>query len=131
MPVRREIADTVSPSRCSSRIIINSPRVTTAAPHDSDRGSIVGDCAKRRREASRRRFKSKTGEISSDHFGDYSSDTDSQRRHGDELTNLGAADHVAKRVAQNARCWWRNSNGDIKRVLTLAYFDKLGVPRLS
>jgi RNA-directed DNA polymerase len=48
-----------------------------------------------------------------------------------ELTNLGAAEQVAKRVAQNARCWWRNSDGDIKRVLTIAYFDKLGVPRLS
>ncbi len=48
-----------------------------------------------------------------------------------ELINLGAADHVAKRVAQNSRCWWRNSNGDIKRVLTIAHFDKLGVPRLS
>ncbi|MDP2794651.1 MAG: group II intron reverse transcriptase/maturase [Sulfurisoma sp.] len=48
-----------------------------------------------------------------------------------ELTNLGAAEHVAKRVAGNSRCWWRNSNGDIKRVLTIAYFDKLGVPRLS
>jgi hypothetical protein len=48
-----------------------------------------------------------------------------------ELTNLGAAGHVAKRVAGNSRCWWRNSNGDIKRVLTIAYFDKLGVPRLS
>lgn len=48
-----------------------------------------------------------------------------------ELTNLGAAEHVAKRVAGNSRCWWRNSDGDIKRVLTIAYFDKLGVPRLS
>lgn len=48
-----------------------------------------------------------------------------------KLTNLGAAEHVAKRVAQNARCWWRNSDGDIKRVLTIACFDKLGVPRLS
>ncbi len=48
-----------------------------------------------------------------------------------ELINLGAADHVAKRVAGNSRCWWRNSDGDIKRVLTIAYFDKLGVPRLS
>jgi group II intron reverse transcriptase/maturase len=48
-----------------------------------------------------------------------------------ELTKLGAAEHVAKRVAQNARCWWRNSDGDIKRVLTIAYFDQLGVPRLS
>jgi hypothetical protein len=36
-----------------------------------------------------------------------------------------------KRVAQNSRCWWRNRDGDIKRVLTIAYFDKLGVPRLS
>lgn len=48
-----------------------------------------------------------------------------------ELTYLGAADHVARRVAGNSRCWWRNSDGDIKRVLTIAYFDKLGVPRLS
>jgi len=48
-----------------------------------------------------------------------------------ELINLGAAEHVAKRVAGNSRCWWRNSNGDIKRVLTIAYFDKLSVPRLS
>jgi group II intron reverse transcriptase/maturase len=48
-----------------------------------------------------------------------------------ELINLGAAEHVAKRVAGNSRCWWRNSNGDIKRVLTIAYFDNLGVPRLS
>lgn len=48
-----------------------------------------------------------------------------------ELTRLGAAEHVARRVAGNSRCWWRNSNGDLKRVLTIAYFDKLGVPRLS
>jgi len=48
-----------------------------------------------------------------------------------ELINLGAAEHVAKRGAGNSRCWWRNSNGDIQRVLTIAYFDQLGVPRLS
>ena len=48
-----------------------------------------------------------------------------------ELINLGAAEQVAKRVAGNSRCWWRNSDGDIKRVLTIAYFDKLGVPQLS
>jgi group II intron reverse transcriptase/maturase len=48
-----------------------------------------------------------------------------------ELTNLGAAEQVAKRVAENSRCWWRNSMGDLNRVLTIAYFDKLGVPRLS
>jgi len=48
-----------------------------------------------------------------------------------ELIKLGAAEQVATRVAGNSRCWWRNSDGEIKRVLTIAYFDKLGVPRLS
>jgi RNA-directed DNA polymerase len=48
-----------------------------------------------------------------------------------ELINLGANAQVAKRVAGNSRCWWRNSAGDINRVLTIAYFDQLGVPRLS
>jgi group II intron reverse transcriptase/maturase len=48
-----------------------------------------------------------------------------------ELINLGAAEPMAQRVAANSRRWWRNSDGDIKRVLTIAYFDKLGVPRLS
>jgi len=48
-----------------------------------------------------------------------------------ELRKLGAPTHVAQRVAANARCWWRNSDGDIKRVLTIAYFERLGVPRLS
>ena len=47
------------------------------------------------------------------------------------LINLCAAEHVAKRVADNSRCWWRNSDGDIKRVLTIAYFDKIGAPHLS
>ncbi len=48
-----------------------------------------------------------------------------------ELRKLGATEPVARRVAGNSRSWWRNSNGDIKRVLTIAYFDRLGVPRLS
>ena len=48
-----------------------------------------------------------------------------------ELINLGATENVAKRVAQNARRWWRNSAGELNRVLTIAYFDKLGLPRLS
>jgi len=48
-----------------------------------------------------------------------------------ELWNLGASPSVAQRVAANSRCWWRNSKGDINRVLTIAYFDHLGVPRLS
>ena len=48
-----------------------------------------------------------------------------------ELKALGAAQNVAKRVAVNSRRWWRNSDGLIKTVLTIAYFDRLGVPRLS
>ena len=48
-----------------------------------------------------------------------------------ELKALGAAEDVAKQVAGNGRRWWRNSNGAIKRVLTMAYFDQLGVHRLS
>lgn len=48
-----------------------------------------------------------------------------------ELRKLGASEPVAQRVAGNSRSWWRNSDGDIKRVLTIAYFDRLGVPRLS
>lgn len=48
-----------------------------------------------------------------------------------ELKALGASDTVAKRVAGNSRCWWRNSDGLLKTVLTIAYFDRLGVPRLS
>lgn len=42
---------------------------------------------------------------------------------------MGAAERVARRVAGNSRhlLWWRNSDGDVKRVLTIAYFDKLGL----
>lgn len=48
-----------------------------------------------------------------------------------ELKALGATHTVATRVAGNSRCWWRNSDGLLKTVLTIAYFDRLGVPRLS
>jgi len=48
-----------------------------------------------------------------------------------ELLKLGAAEDVARRVAANSRRWWHNSAGDINRVLTIAYFDRLGVPRFS
>ena len=39
--------------------------------------------------------------------------------------------HAAQRVAANSRRWWRNSDGLLQTVLTIAYFDRLGVPRLS
>jgi group II intron reverse transcriptase/maturase len=48
-----------------------------------------------------------------------------------ELLKLGAPKEVAQRVAANSHRWWRNGDGDINRVLTIAYFDRLGVPRLS
>jgi RNA-directed DNA polymerase len=48
-----------------------------------------------------------------------------------ELKALGATDSVAKQVAVNSRRWWRNSDRLLKTVLTIAYFDRLGVPRIS
>lgn len=48
-----------------------------------------------------------------------------------ELLKLGAAPSVAKQVAVNSRRWWRNSDRLLKTVLTIGYFDRLGVPRLS
>ena len=48
-----------------------------------------------------------------------------------ELKALGADDDVAKRVAEYSRRWWRNSAILLNNVLTIAYFDRMGVPRLS
>jgi RNA-directed DNA polymerase len=48
-----------------------------------------------------------------------------------ELKALGASETVARRVAGNARSWWRNSCRLINSILTISYFDRLGVPRLS
>lgn len=48
-----------------------------------------------------------------------------------ELRALGATDGVAKQVAVNSRRWWRNSVRLLNAVLTVAYFDRMGVPRLS
>ena len=48
-----------------------------------------------------------------------------------ELKALGAKENVARQVAVNSRRWWRNSDRLHKTVLTIAYFDGLGVPRLS
>ena len=47
-----------------------------------------------------------------------------------ELRALGAGAEVARQVAANSRRWWRNSGQALNRVLTIAYFDRLGVPRL-
>jgi group II intron reverse transcriptase/maturase len=48
-----------------------------------------------------------------------------------ELQRLGASMSVAGKVAGNSRRWWRNSCGALNRVLTIAHFDQLGLPRLS
>jgi len=48
-----------------------------------------------------------------------------------ELKALGASDDDAHRIAANSRRWWRNSAGRLNRAMPIAYFDRLGVPRLS
>lgn len=48
-----------------------------------------------------------------------------------ELKALGASEADARRVAANSRCWWRNSRMRLNRAMPIAYFDRLGVPRLS
>ncbi len=48
-----------------------------------------------------------------------------------ELKALGADEDVAKRVALYSCRWWRNSAMLLNSVLTVAYFDRMGVPRLS
>ncbi|MFM0276859.1 group II intron reverse transcriptase/maturase [Paraburkholderia sediminicola] len=47
------------------------------------------------------------------------------------LCALGAKPAVAQQVAANSRRWWRNSGQLLNSVLTLAWFDQLGLPRLS
>lgn len=48
-----------------------------------------------------------------------------------ELLALGASEQDAQRIAANSRRWWRNSRFALNRVMPIAYFDRLGVPRLS
>jgi group II intron reverse transcriptase/maturase len=48
-----------------------------------------------------------------------------------ELLALGASPEVARTVAANSRRWWRNSAGALHRVMTIAWFDQQGLPRLA
>jgi group II intron reverse transcriptase/maturase len=48
-----------------------------------------------------------------------------------ELRALGASRDQAAQVAGNARRWWHNSQLALNRIMPIAYFDRLGVPRLS
>ncbi|MEO5736561.1 MAG: group II intron maturase-specific domain-containing protein, partial [Variovorax sp.] len=47
-----------------------------------------------------------------------------------ELRALGASVDVAAQVAANMRRWWYASAKILNRVLTNAYFDNFGIPRL-
>jgi group II intron reverse transcriptase/maturase len=48
-----------------------------------------------------------------------------------ELRALGASKDLAAKIAGHGRRWWRTSRSEIHRVLNNAYFDRLGVPKLS
>jgi group II intron reverse transcriptase/maturase len=48
-----------------------------------------------------------------------------------ELLALGASPDHARRVAGNSRSWWKNGAKELNRLLPIAYFDRLGLPRLS
>jgi group II intron reverse transcriptase/maturase len=46
------------------------------------------------------------------------------------LRKLGVSHDFARRIAIQARRWWHNSAVGLNRVLPIAHFDRLGVPRL-
>jgi group II intron reverse transcriptase/maturase len=48
-----------------------------------------------------------------------------------EMKRLGAADDVARRVAANARRWWKNSAKLLNTALPNSYYDREGIPRLA
>ncbi|MBO9329738.1 group II intron reverse transcriptase/maturase [Achromobacter xylosoxidans] len=48
-----------------------------------------------------------------------------------ELRALGASHNVAHQIAANSRRWWRNSGKLLNSLLNLAWFDRLGLPRLA
>ncbi|MDP1900693.1 MAG: group II intron reverse transcriptase/maturase [Rubrivivax sp.] len=48
-----------------------------------------------------------------------------------ELRKLGASVDQAAIIAGGARRWWRTSGGVANLVLTVAHFDRLGVPKFS
>ena len=48
-----------------------------------------------------------------------------------ELLAFGASAKVALLAAKNSRRWWHNSRMALNNVLTITYFDRLGMPRVS
>jgi len=47
------------------------------------------------------------------------------------LRALGATHELAAQIAGGAGHWWRHSEAGLNRVLTVKYFDDLGIPRLT
>ncbi len=48
-----------------------------------------------------------------------------------ELRSRGASVELAAQIAANVQRWWRTSKLRLHHVFTLAYFDELGLPRLT
>ena len=48
-----------------------------------------------------------------------------------KLRGLGASHEVAAQVAVAGRRWWHCSRSNLHRVLTVTYFDSIGIPRLT
>jgi len=47
------------------------------------------------------------------------------------LRSLGATHELAAQIAGGVGHWWRHSQAGLNRVLTVKYFDDLGIPRLT
>ena len=48
-----------------------------------------------------------------------------------ELIQRGLSRSGARRIAANARSWWKNSGMTINVAFPITYFDGLGLPRLA
>ena len=48
-----------------------------------------------------------------------------------EMRHLGASEEEARQTAAHVRSWWSTSARRLNRVMPIAYFDRLGVPKFS
>ena len=48
-----------------------------------------------------------------------------------EMRRLGASDALARKVASRTSGWWGSAATGLRRILTVAHFDRLGVPKFS
>ena len=48
-----------------------------------------------------------------------------------ELLAMGTPEPVARKAAAGGRCWWRTSGKALNLALSVEYFDRLGMPRLT